>query len=583
MSGYRLDAKGPSLVDRSRRIAFRFAGRTLYGYEGDTLASALIASGVRTVARSYKLHRPRGIFTCGPEEPSAIVDIGQGAARTPVTRATDVELFDGLIADAGNAWPSVDFDLAAATSAFAPFLPPGFYYKTFMWPHWHLFEPRVRKMAGLGMAPQERDQDQYDEVSIDVDVLVIGGGAAGVAAARRAAAAGAGTILLESDKALGGWHRWAQQADAGAWREDLARAGVQVLLRTTAFGLYDHNFVTALETLPHGAPVRERLWKIRATHIILATGAYERPMLFPDNDRPGVMLAGAVQRYASDYATACGKRVLLAVNADSGYATADALLRAGMDVAGIADVRPEKQRGDKVNIPAGMQHWHDAFVIGVEGKASVGGAQIMASGKLLSVEADTIACVGGFTPNVNLFSQAGGKLRWSDDCAMFVPAGSPANIACVGAAAGVFDDAAACNHAEDAVRALLHGESVPAAPVGEAGQSLADTHPPSAALDKAARKGKIFVDLQSDVSNDDVRVAAGENYRSVEHLKRYTATGMGTDQGKTSNVNALVRLGAHTSRQPAEVGTTKFRPPFKPVTLGAIVGGRSGERYRPRR
>ncbi|WP_136418331.1 2Fe-2S iron-sulfur cluster-binding protein [Herbaspirillum sp. ST 5-3] len=583
MSGYRLKADRPGLINTARRIDFQFAGRKLQGFEGDTLASALIASGVRTIARSYKLHRPRGVFTCGPEEPSAIVDVGVGADRTPVTRATDVELFDGLIADCGNAWPSVDLDFSAATAKFARFMPPGFYYKTFMWPNWHLFEPKVRNMAGLGIAPQGRDRDRYDEVSIDTDVLVIGGGASGVAAARTAAAAGSGTVLLESDKALGGWQRWATQQDTESWREDLARAGVQVLVRTTAFGVYDHHFVTALEVLPKGSDVRERVWKIRASHIVLATGAFERPMLFPDNDRPGVMLAGAVQRYASDYAAACGKRVLLAVNADSGYATAAALLRAGIAVAGIADTRPEGSRGAHTAIPAGVPHWHDAFVVGVEGKSSVHSAQLLAGGQVRSIDADTIACAGGLTPNVNLFSQAGGKLRWVDESAMFVPHGAPAGIASVGACAGVFDEAAASMHAEESVRALLAGASIPAAPVGGVGTCLADTHPAPAALEKGARKGKIFVDLQSDVSSDDIRIAASENYRSVEHLKRYTATGMGTDQGKTSNINALVRLGAHTAREPAQVGTTKFRPPFKPITMGAVVGGRSGERYRPRR
>jgi sarcosine oxidase, subunit alpha len=583
VSGYRLDAGGQGLIDRSRRIDFQFAGRKLQGYAGDTLASALIASGVRVVARSFKLHRPRGVFSCGPEEPNAIVDVGQGAHRTPVTRATDIELFGGLVADSAHAWPSLNFDLAAATAKFSRFMPSGFYYKTFMWPHWHLFEPTVRKLAGLGIGPQAPDPERYDELSIETDVLVIGGGASGVAAARAAVAAGARTTLLESDPVLGGWHRWGARDNTASWREELQRAGVQVLTRTTAFGVYDHHLVTALETLAPGAAVRERLWKIRARRIVLATGAYERPMLFPDNDRPGVMLAGAVQRYATDYAVACGRRVLLAVNADSGYATARALQHAGIEVAGIADVRPEQCRGAGVTAPTGVPHWHDAFIVSVDGDASVKSALLAVGGRTVAVDADTIACMGGFTPNVNLFSQAGGSLRWVDESAMFVPDQMPASVACVGAGAGTFDDASALAHAEDAVWALLHGKNVPSAPVGGAGQCLVDTHPAPAAIAKGTRKGKVFVDLQNDVGSDDIRTAACENYRSVEHLKRYTAIGMGTDQGKTSNVNALVRLGEATSRPPAEVGTTRFRPPFKPVTLGALAGGRSGERYRPRR
>ncbi|HJV54068.1 MAG TPA: 2Fe-2S iron-sulfur cluster-binding protein [Noviherbaspirillum sp.] len=586
MSGYRLDNDAPALIDRTKPLEFRFAGRAYRGYAGDTLASALLANGVRTVARSFKLHRPRGVFSCGPEEPNAIVDVGGGATRTPVTRATDIALSEAMVADCANAWPGVGCDLSALTAKFSRFMPAGFYYKTFMWPHWHLFEPAVRQMAGLGVGPRERDPERYDEVSIDTEVLVVGGGAVGVAAARTAAAAGARVTLLESDALLGGRVRWAEQTDTRAWQEELQRAGVRVLTRTTAFGIYDHKLVTALEVPSPGAAVRERLWKIRARHIVLAAGAYERPMLFPDNDRPGVMLAGAVLRYASDYAVACGRKVLLAVNADSGYATAHALQRAGIALAGIADARPATYRGAGVAAPAGVPHWHDAFVVAVKGKNAVQGVRLAAGTQLLDIDADTIACAGGFTPNVNLFSQAGGNLRWIDDAAMFVPHSVPAGVACVGTCAGVFDAAAAQAHAEQAVRALLEGQAALAAPIGGAGRSLADTHPAPELLAKSAHKGKpgkIFVDLQSDVGSDDVRIAAQENYRSVEHLKRYTATGMGTDQGKTSNINALVRLGLHTARAPAEVGTTKFRPPFKPVTIGAIVGGRNGERYRPRR
>lgn len=583
MSGYRLDAPDRGLIDRTQTINFRFDGREHQGYAGDTLASALIATGVRVVARSFKLHRPRGVFSCGPEEPNAIVDVGVGAARIPVSRATDIELFVGLTAGCGHAWPALSFDLAAITAQFAKFLPAGFYYKTFMWPHWHLFEPTIRRMAGLGVAPQAHDPDRYDELSIGVDVLVVGGGASGAEAARAAAAAGAKTVLVESDPILGGWQRWTGRSDTASWEAELASAGVQVLTRTAAFGVYDHNLVTALETFAHGAPVRERLWKIRARHIVLATGTYERPMLFPDNDRPGVMLATAVERYAADYAVACGRRVLLAVNSDSGYATAQALRRAGIDVTGIADARSAELRGANVAVPDGVQHWHNAFVVGVDGTASVKAAHLVVGAHMITVDTDTIACAGGFTPNVSLFSQAGGALRWADEPAMFVPSHMPFGVVCVGACAGVFDDVSAVEHAGDAMRAMLQEQKTPPAPVGGAGRCLADTHPAPAAMAKSTRKGKVFVDLQNDVGSDDIALAARENYRSVELLKRYTGAGMGTDQGKTSNVNALVRLGVATSTAPAEVGTTKFRPPLKPVTLGALVGGRNGERYRPRR
>ncbi len=539
MSGYRLAAPAGAWIDRARPLRFDFNGNEVQGFAGDTVASALLASGLVHVARSFKLHRPRGVFSCGLEEPSALIDVGLGAERTPDTRATDIEAVDGLVCRPGNAWPSLSFDIAAINARFATLLPAGFYYKTFMWPHWHLFEPTIRAMAGLGVAADAPDPDRYDEVSRQAEVLVVGGGAAGAQAALAAAQTGGQVLLLEATPHL-------------AQAEALRAAGVECHTRCTVFGLYDHGFAAAVQTV--GGVVRERLWKIRAGRTVVAIGAFERPMLFPDNDRPGVMLASAVEQYAVRYGVACGKRVVVATACDSGYRTARVLKAAGIEVAAIVDAREHTG----AEAPEGVALHRGSTIVAVAGNRAVRGVTIapQAGGALHQIEADCIASAGCWAPAVNLHSMAGGKLRWVPESSMFVPKGTLPGIEMVGSCAGHFD--------------LALG-AVPA-----------NNQPSAAALASLGRKpGKVFVDLQNDVSASDVELAARENYRSVEHLKRYTTMGMATDQGKTSNVNALVLMGEHTNRTADQVGTTKFRPPFKPVTLNAIAGGRSGERYRP--
>jgi sarcosine oxidase subunit alpha len=591
VSSHRLPPLAGNCIDRSRRVQFSFNGRVVEGYGGDTVASALLAQGVVHVGRSFKLHRPRGIFSCGVEEPTGVVDIGLGAVRTPNTRLTDVLARDGLVATSGNCWPSLAFDLGAALSKLAAFMPAGFYYKTFMWPHWHLFEPPIRQLAAAGRAGEGADPQRYDEVSVAVDVLVVGAGVAGMTAALAAARSGRQVTLLEADPQLGGWlaTQGLQPGSQAAaqlqtWRHDLSQAGVAVHLCTTAVALYDHQLVTAIESFEAAeapGPIRERLWKIRARQIILATGAFERPMLFPDNDRPGVMLASAVERYAAHYGVACGKTVLIATACDSGYGVARSLQAAGIGIAAIVDRRAPGDVGAPA--PAGVEVLHETVVVGVHGRRAVRGVQVagVKGGGLRHIDADCVASAGGFTPNVNLYSQAGGSLRWVDDAAMFVPARQLPGVAVVGAAAGVFDGPAAIAHAQ-AVGQCAPGERAPDAPVGGVGRVPADSRPSDAALVTLGRSpGKTFIDLQNDVAASDVQLAARENYRSVEHLKRYTTTGMATDQGKTSNVNALVLMGQATGRRPDEVGTTKFRPPYKPVTLNAMAAGRSGARYRP--
>ncbi len=578
MSGFRLPAPHGAWIDRTRSLRFHFNGRELQGFAGDTVASALLAQGLVHVGRSFKLHRPRGIFSCGVEEPTGLLDIGNGAFRTPDTRATDIAARDGLHCRTGNAWPSLGFDLAAINSRLAALMPAGFYYKTFMWPHWHLFEPVIRRMAGLGTAADGPDPERYDEVSVNAEVLVVGGGGAGLQAALAAAQAGRQVLLLEGDARLGGWLGIQADSRVQTLTDQLQGAGVTTLLQTTAFGLYDQQLVAAVqrfETADRPGPLRERLWKIRARQIILATGAFERPMLFPDNDRPGVMLAGAVQRFAAHYGVACGRRVVIAAASDGAYGVAAALQATGIEVAAIVDRRdPALIRG---RAPAGVEVLAGSAIVAVTGPRAVKGVEVAgAAQRHLAV--DLIASAGGHNPNVSLYAQAGGRLRWWRESSMFVPGVALPGVAVVGACAGLFDVDEALVQAAQVGR-LVPGATQAAFAPGGAGHVCADTRPDSAGLPR--RPGKVFVDLQNDVSTSDVELAARENYRSVEHFKRYTTNGMATDQGKTGNVNGLVVLGAATGRAPQDVGTTKFRPPYKPVTLGALVGGRTEARYRP--
>jgi len=584
MSGARLAAPAGQRLDRSRRLNFEFNGRPLSGHPGDTLASALLANGVQLVGRSFKLHRPRGIFSCGVEEPNGVVDLTDGATRTPNMRATLVELYDGLVAASVNCWPSVGFDMGAALSGLAALLPSGFYYKTFKWPNWHVYEPTIRRMAGLGRASAAADPDRYEEAATQADVLVVGGGLAGLRAAVSAAEAGADTLLLSSGPVFGGALAWRADAQVAELVASAERCGVRRMLRTLAFGVYDHNLVCAREALPlDGARraaagvLRERLWKIRARAIIAAAGALERPMIFPNNDRPGVMLAGAADKYAHAFGVACGRRVVIAANSDSAYRVAVSLRAAGVNVVALVDRRPPADIGAEA---AQLRTFVSAGITRVGG-SRVRDCTVLSTENVGArperLECDLILSAGGHAPAVHLHSQAGGKLRWLEDSAMFVPDGAAAGMWSVGACAGIFARDAVLNHAAELGKVLARGTAravAPLAPVGGAGRSLAATHLPGVS-------GKQFVDLQNDVAVGDIGLAAQENYRSVEHLKRYTTAGMGTDQGKTSNVNALVLMGEFTGREPAEVGTTKFRPPFAPVPLGLLAGRRVGALYRP--
>ncbi|MFQ6017869.1 MAG: sarcosine oxidase subunit alpha family protein [Kiloniellaceae bacterium] len=594
------------LIDRTKPLGFRFNGRGYQGYAGDSLASALLANGVHLVGRSFKYHRPRGIVAAGPEEPNALVQLGQGARTDPNMRATEVELVEGLAAAAQNCWPSVEFDLGAINDKLSRFIPSGFYYKTFMWPaaFWMKYEYFIRQAAGLGKASTERDPDRYDKTFAHCDVLVVGAGPAGLAAALAAAASGARVILAEQDAELGGALLGLSGETIGGqpaldWVKTARKAleaqdEVRVLTRSTAYGYFDHNFIALLERVtdhlaekPEHLP-RQRLWKLRAGQVVLATGAIERPLVFRDNDRPGIMLAGACRTYLNRYAVKPGTKAVLFTNNDGAYGAALDMAAAGIEIAAIVDLRvsPEGPASEKAEA-AGLPILSGHAITGTQGDkrvrrihvARLGDAGDRVLGDGHSVDCDLLAVSGGWSPAVHLFSQSGGKVVFDHDLGCFVP----------GESVQAERSAGACNGAFGLASCLAQGFAAGEQAAREAGfkdkrrrrkAPKADDHGflparwiwvvPS---DRPPGQGrKHFVDAQNDVTAADLKLAVREGYRSIEHVKRYTTTGMGTDQGKTGNVNAIGILAETLGRRIPEVGVTTFRPPFTPVTFGAFAG-----------
>ncbi len=584
-------------IDRARLLSFTFEGRRYHGYAGDTLASALLANGVRLVGRSFKYHRPRGILGVGPEEPNALVQAGNGARSTPNMRATEIRLYEGLVAKAVNCWPSVRFDIGGVNNLLARFLAAGFYYKTFMWPSWHLYEGAIRRAAGLGRVATLPDPDRYEFRFAHCDVLVVGSGAAGLSAARAAATEGARVMVIEQDSQMGGQLLWDGGAIDGLPARDWAAqqvsalAGlpeVRLMTNTTVTGYFDHNSLTMIQAVSGDDPAssartpRYRQWEVRAGRVILATGAIERPLVFPGNDRPGVMLAEAVRHYIGRYAVRPGQQAVVFTNNDTAYRTAQAFHHAGGRVAAVVDTRTEVPAAVVRSVEAlGITVHHDAAVIGTRGHRALRAVTIRTSGgEQRAVNCDLLAISGGQNPMVNLFSQSGGELVFDEQGLMFVPRQSVQAECSVGAARGQLrlSDALTAGHAAGLATGSSPSATRSAPQATE--QHDAPTIAPCWAVDAP---GKAFVDLMNDVSVDDIRLSARENFQSIEHLKRYTTLGMATDQGKTSNVNAVAIMAGLTKRGIAETGTTRFRFPVVPTALGAFAGRAHGELLRVQR
>lgn len=559
-------------IDRRTRVRFRFNGRDYSGHAGDTLASALLANDVRVVARSFKFHRPRGVLSAGIEEPNAIVTIRHGARCEVNARATQVALVDGLVAHSQNCWPGVGFDLRAINGWLARLLPAGFQHKTFKWPGWHWYEKSIRNASGLGRLNDGATLDPAARRFHHCDVLIVGAGFSGLDIALRESESGADVTLLDVDAELGGSLLW-ESRDVGGmaarqWLERTlqklrSRANVRLLSRTLAFGNYADNFVTAVERQPlRGDVVRERLWKIYAARVILATGAIERPLVFANNDLPGIMLCSAIRVYANRYAVIPGRKAAIFTNNDSAYETAFDLHRLGTPVSAVVDVRTriasaviEKARALGIAVLSGYA------VLRAVGSGALRGVEVaeldrqsndFVRGTRRRLSCDLLGMSGGWNPTTHLYSQAGGALRFDAKLECFVPDARHQAIQCVGAANGEFEP-----HEQSANESFWCSPKV--------------------------RRAAQTVDFMHDVTTDDIELAAREGFGSVEHMKRYTAVGMAADQGKTSNVNALAILARSTDRAICDLGTTTFRPPFHPISIGTLAGARTkqlAQRYR---
>ena len=589
------------LVDRARTLRFTFDGQALTGHPGDTLASALLANGVRLVGRSFKYHRPRGILSAGSEEPNALVELRTGARREPNTRATSVELYDQLVAASQNRWPSLKFDVSSVNQLIAPFLTAGFYYKTFMWPpkFWELvYEPFIRRSAGLGRAAGAPDPDHYEKAFAFCDVLVVGGGPAGLSAALAAGRAGARVILCDEDFRLGG--RLLSERDtvgdtSGAdWATNVAAElaalpDVRIMRRTAVFGVYDGGTYGAIEhvndhvAIPPEHEPRQRLWKIVAKRAVLAAGAIERPLVFGDNDRPGVMLAGAVRTYVNRFAVVPGRRAVVFADNDDAYRTAGDLAAAGIEVAAIVDARAEPPAAAREAAARSAVRHHAGAVLrrALGGQRLFGAELAHADGRTERIACDLVAMAGGWNPTVHLTTHLGGKPLWDQRLSALVPGKRPPGMSVAGAAAGHFSLAAclAGGSAAGAEAARDLGFAPAPGVVPETGEILTVT--PLWQVKDAP--GKAFVDFQNDVTASDIKLSAREGFRSAEHVKRYTTLGMATDQGKVSNLNGMAVLAEATGRTVADVGMTTFRPPFVPVAMGAFAGHHRGKDFRPTR
>ncbi len=597
---YRL-ATGGTRIDRARKVTFTFDGKDVSGFAGDTLASAVLASGQKIFGRSFKYHRARGLVGLGSEEMNALIGVGSGNSHEPNLRATQIEIFDGLNATSQNRWPSLKYDIGAINAKFSRFLPAGFYYKTFMWPKsfWkHVYEPIIRRAAGLGKAPEGRDPNTYEHMHIHADVTIIGGGLAGLAAAEAAASTGVKVLLCDENPVLGGIADLTAGTIEGDCVVDYANAvaarlatlpNVHILTRTTVVGHFHHNYLMAFERvgdhdpaiLASGAP-KHRLWKIRADKVVVATGALERPIAFANNDRPNIMLASAVRAMVGRYGVSPGSAGVVFTNNDDAYLTAFALQKAGVNV----QVVDSRSRPDgalvKRAIADGIDVSVGSVISAVDGSHGVTSVKIAAyrkgQGRVITekkVECDFIAMSGGWNPALHIWCHNGGKIQFDDGLQSFRPKSHTDNIIAIGAANGTMSVEATLHEA------LALGKKAKALKVQEPDRGALESLWFAPATGKYNEGNKHFIDFQNDVTAADLELAQREGYESVEHTKRYTTFGMATDQGKTSNLNGLGVLSEATGKTIPEIGVTTFRPPYTPYSFGSIAGSLTNDLFLP--
>ena len=607
MPNYRV--KKTDYVDQTNRISFKFDGKTYFGFKGDTLASALLSNGIHLVGRSFKYHRPRGIMTCGSEEPNAICQINPGTDLTePNVRATEIELYEGLEASSQNCWPNVNFDIGGINNFISPFIPAGFYYKTFMWPKsfWkNIYEPLIRKSAGLGKSPTLPDPDMYDHKHIHCDVLVIGGGISGIIAAKIAAKSGSNTILIDDKNTLGGSTIFQNNENfkindeiSKDWLfkeiEELKRLkNLTIKTKTSVAAYHSYNYLLAKENLSDHLSknnktsyIRQRLWKIRSNKVIIASGAIERPLVFNNNDRPGIILASSVNKYLNFYGVICGENNFVFTNNDSAYETALSLFEKGIQIK-IIDIRKKTnskivKRVEKLGIDI---YWNST-VTNTFGYRKLNSIEIMnlsedgtnVIGKKIKVKCDCLAISGGWTPMVHMHTQSGGKLNFRESDQVFLPKELGSEHISVGSCNGDFDLDDIIKNTNEKVKSLLNlketeFEKTCVSCTKELDKRNIWLLPNKITLGKT----KSFIDFQNDSTAKDIKLALREGFRSIEHVKRYTTTGMATDQGKLSNMHALGIIAETAGVKMGTLGTTTFRPPFTPLTFGAIVGRNVGQ------
>jgi sarcosine oxidase subunit alpha len=602
-------------INRNKPINFKFNGQSLNGYEGDTLASALLANDIHLIGRSFKYHRPRGILTSGSEEPNALVQLGKGSKTEPNARATEIELYEGLEASSQNCWPSVKYDIGALNNLFSRILPAGFYYKTFMWPPsaWMFYEYFIRRAAGLGEAPKEKNPDRYEQKFFYCDVMVVGAGATGLAAALAAARSGANVLIVDEKPEMGGYlissKAKINNIDAKDWIKDTltelnSLSNVTVLNRTTATGYYDYNYITALQKVTNHIEnsnsklPRERFWRIRSKQVILAQGAFERPLVFSGNDRPGIMMASAGQVYMSQYGVLPGNSITLFTNNDHAYTVAVDAISKGAKVV-VIDLRSNvSSEITKLCEKNKIETYNSHAVISTHGSQKVNSITLQELsedkqsfvGEAITINTDLLLMSGGWNPAVQLFSQSRGKLRYDDQISSFVPDVLVDNQYVIGTNNGDF------NLKQNLIDSQNAGISAAKETgnkkdidefISEANEpnefTTSDVVPYVLGSKPVTHGSKHFIDFQNDVTASDIFLAQREGYISVEHTKRYTTTGMATDQGKTSNVNALAIM-SHIQKKPVgEVGHTTFRPPYVPQTFGAIAGRNVDQYFDPQR